>query len=219
MSMVTVARPVTVDYTVVDSGSSGDPDVVETSGILTFAPGSTEAFVPVEVVQDDIAEAFGHGGSFEITLTNPVNALFEFGLTTLTGRGVILDDEPVVSVQSASTAVTEGEDIVVTIARTGPTTNELTAWIGVVDLSDNVTVDRPAVTFAAGSATAEHIIPTVDDREDLGNYEVRVSVVAPSAVGEASYLSRRRRQLHRGRPRRRAAQDLPSAATHRPRRH
>ncbi|MCY4530593.1 MAG: hypothetical protein OXD46_16395, partial [Chloroflexi bacterium] len=186
VSMVTMARPVTVDYAVVDRGSSGDPDVVEASGTLTFAPGSTEAFVPVEVVQDAVAEAFGNGGSFEITLTNPVNALFEFGQTSLTGRGAILDDEPVVSVQSAPTAVTEGEDIVVTIARTGPTTDELTAWIGVVDLSDNVTVDRPSVTFAAGSATAEHTIPTVDDREDLGNYEVRVSVVAPSAVGEAS---------------------------------
>ena len=185
-SMVSVARPVTVDYAVVDRGSSGDPDVVEASGTLTFAPGSTEAFIPVEVVQDGVAEAFGHGGSFEITLTNPVNALFEFGLTSLTGRGVILDDEPVVSVQSAPTAVTEGEDIVVTIARTGPTTDELTAWIGVVDLSDNVTVERPAVTFAAGSATAEYTIPTEDDREDLGNYEVRVSVVVPSAVGEAS---------------------------------
>ena len=185
-SMVSVARPVTVDYVVADSGSYGDPDVVEASGTLTFAPGSTEAFIPVEVVQDSVAEAFGHGGSFEITLTNPVNGLFEFGQTSLMGRGLILDDEPVVSVQSAPTAVTEGEDIVVTIARTGPTTDELTAWIGVVDLSDNVTVDRPAVTFAAGSATAEHTIPTVDDREDLGNYEVRVSVVAPSAVGEAS---------------------------------
>ena len=185
VSMVTVARPVTVDYVIVD-GSTGDPDVVEASGTLTFAPGSTEAFVPVEVVQDDVAEAFGNGGSFEITLTNPVNALFEFGLTSLMGRGAILDDEPIVSVQSVPTAVTEGEGIVVTIARTGPTTDQLTGWIGVVDLSDNVTVDRPAVTFAAGSTTAEHTIPTVDDREDLGNYEVRVSVVAPSAVGEAS---------------------------------
>ena len=186
VSMVSVARPVTVDYVVVDSGSSGDPDVVEASGTLTFAPGSTEAFVPVEVVQDNVAEAFGQGGTFEITLTNPVNALFEFGLASLAGRGVILDDEPVVSVESAPTAVTEGEDIVVTIARTGPTTEELTAWIGVVDLSDGVTVDRPAVTFASGSATAEYAISTEDDREDLGNYEVRVSVVAPSAVGEAS---------------------------------
>ncbi len=186
VSMVSVARPVTVDYAVVDRGSSGAPDVVEASGTVTFAPGSTEAFVPVEVVQDSIAEAFGNGGSFEITLTNPVNALFEFGLTSLEGRGAILDDEPVVSVQSAPTAVTEGDDIVVTIARTGPTTDSLTAWIGIVDLSDNVTVDRPAVTFAAGSATADHAIPTVDDREDLGNYEVQVSVVAPSAVGEAS---------------------------------
>ncbi len=186
VSMVSVARPVTVDYVIVDRGSSGDPDVVEASGTLTFDPGSTEAFVPVEVVQDNVAEAFGNGGTFEITLTNPVNALFEFGLTSLMGRGAILDDEPVVSVESASTAVTEGEDIEVTIARTGPTTEELTAWIGVVDLSDGITVDRPAVTFAAGSATAEYAIPTEDDREDLGNYEVRVSVVAPAAVGEAS---------------------------------
>ena len=61
VSMIPVARPVTVDYEVIDSGSSGDPDVVETSGTLTFAPGSTEAFVPVEVVQDNVAEAYGLG--------------------------------------------------------------------------------------------------------------------------------------------------------------
>ena len=115
-----------------------------------------------------------------------MNALFEFGETSITGQGIILDDEPAVSVQAAPTAVTEGEDITVTIARTGSTTDELTVWIAVVEVSDDVTVERPAVTFAAGSATAEYAVSTEDDRLDLGNYEVRVSIVAPAVVGEAN---------------------------------
>ena len=185
-STIPVLQPVTVDYQVTEGTTEGI-DITESSGTLEFPSGTTQAVIEVPVIQDNLAEG---NEQFNVFLSNPVNAVLQDGATSLQYRVIIMDDEPEVSVAAAGAdadnelAVDEGTDIVLTLTRTGDTTDTLDAWLQVVDRRDTVTIDYPKVTFSAGSDTAEYTIETVDDRDDLGNYEISVTVSEPSRVGE-----------------------------------
>ena len=128
VSLLPSLRTVTVDYAVMDDSTHDGADITEFSGTLTFAPGVTEALIQVPVLQDLIAEA---DETFTVQLTNPVYAALQETQPSLSAQGLIEDDEPTVSVASTDTVVDEGDDVVVTLTRTGGTTGELEVWLRV----------------------------------------------------------------------------------------
>ena len=177
-------RTVTVDYEVRDSVTSDGIDITESTGTLTFAAGETSAVIEVPILQDLIAE---EDEEFVVVLTNPVYATFQDGQSSLTARGVIEDDEPTVTVAATEIAISEGEDVEVTLTRTGAATGELTAWLMVRLTGGPGGTTFPQVTFSAGSSTVTYTINTEDDDEALGSFEVKISVAHPADdVGQAN---------------------------------
>ena len=182
-SLLPVLRTVTVDYEIIEGNHTDGADIVESSGTLEFPAGTTQALIEVSVIQDLIAEG---DEQFTVVLSNPVNATLQDGQTTLSSVVIINDDEPKVSVEAATTAVTEGDDIILTLTRIGDITGELTAWLRVEEHRDSVSITYPSVTFAPNSPTAQYTISTTDDNEDGGNYKFNVMVGDPVSVGGTS---------------------------------
>ena len=174
-------RTVTVDYSVHDTYAGNGLSVTESAGTLTFAPGETSAAITVEVLQNSIAE---NNEIFAVVLTNPVYATLQDLQTSLTMLGVIEDDEPTVTVEARHPAVEEGDDVVLDLTRSGDTTGELTVWLWVSQTAPQALTRQDAVVFAAGNATAEHVIPTQDDSVRLGSYTVNASLLNPATVGK-----------------------------------
>ena len=182
-ALLPVLRTVTVDYEIIEGNHTDGADIVESSGTLEFPAGTTRAFIEAPVIQDLIVEG---DEQFSVVLSNPVNATLLFGLTTLSAEVVIVDDEPRVSVEASAPAVTEGDDIILTLTRTGDITGELTAWLRVEEHRDSLSITYPSVTFAPNSRTAQYTISTTDDNEDGGNYKFNVMVGDPVSLGGTS---------------------------------
>jgi hypothetical protein len=107
-------QPVMVHYTTADgqtdywyAGATAGTDYVATAGDLTFAPGETEKIIPVTVIGDRIPEGNTQQGLYESfsLYTKATSANVRIGGGAF---GVILDDEPRVSVDYAG-EVTEGD--------------------------------------------------------------------------------------------------------------
>ena len=185
VSLLPSLRTVTVDYEVSVDRTDDGADLVGTTGTLTFAPGETSAAIEVTVVQDLIAEP---NEGFTVSLSNPVYAELQDRQTSLRARGVILDDEPTVTLEVTDTTVDEGADVVVTLTRTGDTSRELTAWLRIVEQGS---ITYPAVTFSVGFGTATHTITTEDDHEALGTYDLNIGVAHPvNDIGETNTYHR-----------------------------
>ena len=185
VSLLPSLRTVTVDYEVSEDRTDDGADLVGTTGTLTFAPGETSAAIEVTVVQDLIAEP---NEGFTVSLSNPVYAELQDRQTSLRARGVILDDEPTVTLEVTDTTVDEGADVVVTLTRTGDTSRELTAWLRIVEQGS---ITYSAVTFSVGFGTATHTITTEDDHEALGTYDLNIGVAHPvNDIGETNTYHR-----------------------------
>lgn len=88
-------QPITVAFTTADGTATAGSDFQSTSGTLTFAPGETSRTITVPVFGDRAGEA---NETFVVNLSSPSNAT----LADAQGVGTIVDDEPRVSLGSAS---------------------------------------------------------------------------------------------------------------------
>lgn len=89
------SREIAVDYMTVDgigeAAALAGVHYTATSGVLTFAPGSTLQEVVVEITDNDLDEVDER--TFGLTLSNPRNATLAGGRSTLEVPGVIEDDD------------------------------------------------------------------------------------------------------------------------------
>ena len=180
LAAVAPLKTVTVDYSVWNH-YTGDGNVTESTGTLTFAPGVTSAAIRVEVLQNSIA---GYKERFHVVLSNPVNAALQDGVVNLIHNGVIEDDESVVTLEAQAETVDEGDDVILTLTRTGDTTNELTVWLQVAKTAPQADSRQDTVVFPAGDATVEHTITTTDDERRDGSHTVTATLLDPPAIGE-----------------------------------
>jgi hypothetical protein len=108
--------PVTVDYATLDETARAGSDYQATSGTVSFAPGETSQTITVLVNGDRVAESSEY---FWVYLTNSTSAHLatdgDFGGLSWS-LGEILNDEPFVSVNDASTV--EGHSGTKTVAFT-----------------------------------------------------------------------------------------------------
>jgi hypothetical protein len=83
-----VTMPVTVQFATMDGTAAAPGDYTTQTGSVTFAPGEFTKTIVVPVQAD--AEAEGNE-DFTVVLSNPTNAQFPGGATTISGTGTIID--------------------------------------------------------------------------------------------------------------------------------
>ena len=82
------AKEITLNYATADDTATAGSDYTQTHGTLTFSAGETTKTIDVPVFEDGSPE---EDETFTVTLSNAVSAT----IGDSTGRGTILDDEPV----------------------------------------------------------------------------------------------------------------------------
>ena len=181
-----VLRNVSVDYEIVEADRTDGADIVESTGTLEFPAGTTRAFIETAIVQDSIAE---RDEQFTVTLRNPVFATLQDGETTLSATAEITDDEPLVSIEGAAAAVTEGSDVVFDLTRSRDTTAELTVRIQVTESAPRNAASQLTATFPAGQDAAQLTVSTEDDEDSRGTYTVTAALESPGANGQTPVYS------------------------------
>ena len=168
--VVTLARatdkPVTVNYATSDgTATAGQDYTAVNNGSVTILAGETTAELDVSVTGDEIDE---HNEIFNVTISLPsdTTAAAITGGATTAAAGTILDDDPaVVTVAPMKSQVTEGEEVVFVLTRTGVTDEEL--YI-LVDLEDPAHRRLMIAKFDAAAVTAELSVAT--ENNDLVDY-------------------------------------------------
>ena len=167
---VTLASPaaeaVTVNYATSDGTATAGQDYTAVSnGSVTIPAGETTAEFDVSVTGDETDEP---NETFKVTISLPsdTTAAAIAGGDTAAAAGTILDDDPaVVTVAPKKSPVTEGEEVVFVLTRTGVTGEEL--YI-LVDLEDPAHRRLMIAKFDAAAVTAELSVAT--ENNDLVDY-------------------------------------------------
>jgi ELWxxDGT repeat protein len=177
------ATPVTVAYATAAGSASPGSDFVATAGVLTFAPGQTQASVEVAVVGDDADES---NEAFALEVL-PMSGI---AVADRRGAAVIIDDDaPRIAV--ADVSVTEGSagatdavfPVTLTTGDGQPTANAITVRAeveyGTADAADFPAprppfppAPAPSVTFPAGTASGTTLslnVPVLGDTLDEPN--------------------------------------------------
>ena len=184
-------RPVQVPWATADATSgpaaTAGLDYLAASGTLTFAPGETEANVPVEILDDSLDEL---DETFRLVLSGPDGATLADGEAV----GTILDDDPPPFLSIADAEVVEGDsgtrDAVFTVSLSAPSGLGISVdWAALP-----ATGDHPAeagtdylpvsgtIAFPAGATSATVAVPVVGDRLDELDETFRVVLSNPVAA-------------------------------------
>ena len=171
-----VTEAVTVNYATSDGTATAGQDYTAVSnGSVTIAAGNTTAEFTVSVIGDETDEL---DETFNVTISmpepepdlnggssgEPVAAIT--GGDTAAAVGTILDDDPaVVTVAPKKSPVTEGEEVVFVLTRTGVTDEELYM---LVDLEDPARRRLMIAKFDADAVTTELSVAT--ENNDLVDY-------------------------------------------------
>ena len=182
VSALPVPREVSVAWEITGPAAAKDgQDFTASTGRLRFAPGETRKAIPVEILQDNLAEA---DEQFVVDIRHPLNAVLQDGQTELRAVLEIQDDEPYITMSEPLDTVVEGTDVEFTFNRTGSTAEELTIWVRVIQSSPKNVTTQEEVVFAAGEATATLTVPTDDDNVRRGLYTVRAGMLYPPIIGK-----------------------------------
>src|SRR5262249_21640464 len=95
------ALPATVSFATADATALAPGDYTQTSGTLTFAPGTTSQQITVPVVGDTLSEPTE---TFTVNLSNPTGATIADGQ----GIGTILDNDGTPALSIGDATLTEG---------------------------------------------------------------------------------------------------------------
>jgi len=82
-----------VDYTTRDGSAIAGQDYVATSGTASLQPGETHIAIPVQLLDDNIAEG---NETFSLVVTDPVLGIFPGGQVELVAQRTIIDNDTVV---------------------------------------------------------------------------------------------------------------------------
>ena len=160
-----VTEAVTVNYATSDGTATAGQDYTAVrNGSVTIAAGNTTAEFTVSVTGDETDEL---NETFKVTISLPSDTT----AAAITGggaaaAGAILDDDPaVVTIAPKKSPVTEGEEVVFVLTRTGVTDEELSM---LVDLEDPARRRLMIAKFDANAVTTELFVAT--ENNDLVDY-------------------------------------------------
>ena len=192
-------RTVTVGYNTSNGIATAGNDYSNSTGTLTFAPGTTTQTITVPITNDTLYEGVV-GETFNVNLVTPTNAT----ISDASGVGTIIDNDAAPTITSVTAATqTEGTSLVHTVtlsaAPGGPTTYAFTLGGGTAtavtdytsalvnaNFSGGVTYSAITglVTVPAGVASFTVTVPTVNDTLDEGVSETyNLTVGGVTAVG------------------------------------
>ena len=161
-----VAEAVTVNYATSDGTATAGQDYTAVSnGSVTIAAGNTTAEFTVSVTGDETDEL---DETFNVTISMPEPEPNLNGGSSgePAAAGAILDDDPaVVTIAPKKSPVTEGEEVVFVLTRTGVTDEELSM---LVDLEDPARRRLMIAKFDANAVTTELSVAT--ENNDLVDY-------------------------------------------------
>ena len=152
----------------------------EGSRMVTIAAGATQAEFTVATDDDDADEA-----ASEVTATlvpdsaDPVT----YALGTADTATVTVNDNdlPIITFDTASRTITEGQNITLQLQRQGDLSVALTVALAVTDSGGFISGTAPSsVLFEAGQATASLAVATEDDEVDEDDGSVLVQVFGTS---------------------------------------
>ncbi len=167
----------TVDYALSGTATSGTDYTAPTGTTLTFAANSTSQTITVPVTDDTLDEA---SETVVVTLSNPSAAT---GISTATGTGTILDNDPQFSINSPS--VTEGDsgsvNLDFTVTLSAASTSSLTvdyAQTGGTATSgtDYTAVAASTLTFSAGTTSQTIRVSVTGDTTNEANETVIITL-------------------------------------------
>ena len=161
-----VTEAVTINYATSDGTAIAGQDYTAVSnGSVTIAAGNTTAEFTVSMTGDETDEP---NETFSVTISLPlgVTAAAITGGATAAAAGTILDDDPVVvTVAPKKSPVTEGEEVVFVLTRTGVTDEEVYM---LVDVEDPARRRLMIAKFDADAVTTELSVAT--ENNDLVDY-------------------------------------------------
>ena len=161
-----VTEAVTVNYATSDGTAIAGQDYTAVSnGSVTIAAGNTTAEFTVSMTGDETDEL---NETFKVTISLPsdTTAAAITGGATAAAAGTILDDDPaVVTVAPKKSPVTEGEEVVFVLTRTGVTDEELYM---LVNLEGPARGRHMIAKFDADAVTTELSVAT--ENNDLVDY-------------------------------------------------
>lgn len=182
------SKTITVQYSTIAGTASADMDYVDTSGSLTFPPGTTSQTLSIPILGDTLAEA---DETFKVNLSQPVNATLGDGSATVT---VLNDDLPVLSI--TGTSIAEGNSgsskATVKVSLSAPSSQKVTVKYATADGTATESSDYVGaggtLSFAPGETSKSFTVPIVGDKTVEPNETVKLSLSSPSnaTLGTAS---------------------------------
>ncbi len=156
------AQTATVVFGTTDGTAVAGIDYADTTGTLTFAPGTTSRTVAVRIEDDDVDE---ENETFTLVLSDAVNA--NLPALSGTGLGTIRDDDTRgVTVAPEALSVTENGSATYAVALDSEPTDEVTVTVS-VPANSELSVDKPSLTFTTGNwNTAQTMTVSADDDDD-----------------------------------------------------
>ncbi len=176
---------IVVRYSIEDGTATAGRDYVATDGDLLFTAGQTLNHVSVTINGDDVYEL---DETITATLSNPVAAIFPGGASTVTARGVIVnDDPPPVITLTQPASVTEGDtgetDMVFTITKTGLTEVDSTVTYSLTGSAvsgvDYTPHDRFNLTIPASVSSIPLTVVVLGDNLAEPNETVDLTLALP----------------------------------------
>ena len=176
----TSSQSVSVDYaTAADTATApadyGTP-TGEATGTLTIAAGLARGEISVYVADDDLAEP---DETFNITLSNPVNAVIAAGAGTAVGTILADTAKPQAGISAAEASEGDGTiefPVTLSNASAQPVTVQYTTFDGTATQPDDYTATTGTVTIAANQTTATIAVTLTDDQfvENTESFLIRL---------------------------------------------
>ena len=175
---------VTVDYATSDGTAAAGDDYDAAEGSLSIPVGLTTGEISVAVVDDDITEV---AETFDVTLSNPGNAVIAEGAATATIRD---NEQPNITIASARASEGDGTiDFSVTLDQAGDeaVTVAYATFDGTAVQPDDYTAAAGTLTIAAGDTAATVSVTLTDDTftEDTETFVMRLSAAAGARIATA----------------------------------
>ena len=183
------ATPVTVNARTMDGSALAPADYAGTTGLVTFAPGSTTQSFRVPVVNDDIAEP-------DETFTARLYTASGASIADDTGIATILDDgdsAPRISVNDVTVAENAGPAVfAVSLSKASGYTVLVNAATrnGTALQPGDYTLTSGTVTFAPGITTGRLVVPIINDQiaEPNENFTVQLATAVNAAIADETGL-------------------------------
>lgn len=174
---------VSVDYALADGSATAGLDYTTSTGTLILQDKQTTATFVIPILDDTLAEG---DETINMTLSNPTGGAV-LGATRV-ATATIADDEKAVQFNPATYTVPEtAGSVLITVARTGPTTDPVSATYvteqGSATEGQDYDPVSGTVTFPVGQATTTITVPIVGDFQDeeaTESFTVRLTGIVDS---------------------------------------